>query len=170
MIVKDTPLKEVLKLTHPCKCNACEIGCEYGSGFLIGEDSKNIARFLNITEKELKEKFLEEVEQFNTKLLRPKLERKDNKPYGKCIFFDERGCKVHKVKPLQCKVSMGCKEYGEQLTIWFMLNHEVNTNDPESIRQYNIYLKSGGKTLKGGELESLVPDKQKLKKIIENEN
>ena len=47
-----------------------------------------------------------------------------------------------------------------------MLNYFVNKNDPESIRQFAAYLKSGGKTLPGGRLEDFIPDKKKLKKIL----
>ena len=166
-LAKDTPVNEVLKLTNPCKCEACTIGCRHGSGFLVEEDIPRIAKFMNISEDVLKKEFLEEVEKFNTKRYRPRILRK-NKPYGKCIFFDEEiGCKVHEVKPLECKISMGCKDYGEQLSLWFMLNHFVNKNDAESVRQYASYLKSGGKTLEGAELKDLVPDKEKLRKILE---
>ena len=165
-LTKNTPLKDVLKLTHACKCEACTVGCRHGSGFLVEEDIPRIAKFLGITEDVLKKEFLEEVEKFNTKKLRPRVLRK-NKQYGKCIFFDEEiGCKVHEAKPLECKVAMGCEEYGEQLTLWFMLNHFVNENDPQSVRDYAAYLKSGGKTLPGAKLEELVPDKEKLKKIL----
>ena len=149
MISKNTPLKEVLKLAHPCRCDACSNGCKYGSGFLAGDDAKNLAKFFGMREEELKQKYLEETEQFNTKLLRPKLERKAGRPYGKCIFFDEKeGCKVHEAKPLQCKVSMGCKDYGEELSLWFMHNYIVNEDDGKSMEEFNVYLKSGGKTLK----------------------
>ena len=165
-LTKNTPLKEVLKLSHPCKCDACTVGCRHGSGFLVDEDIPRIAKHLGITEEVLKKEFLEEVEKFNTKHFRPKILRKD-KPYGKCIFFDEEiGCKVHEAKPLECKISMGCKDYGEKLSLWFMLNHFVNEIDPESIRQFATYIKSGGKTLQGANLEDLVPDKEKLKKIL----
>lgn len=47
-----------------------------------------------------------------------------------------------------------------------MLNHQVNVNDPESIRQYAIYLKTHT-TIPGGELEELVPDKERLRKILD---
>ena len=165
-LAKNTPINEVLKLTNPCKCEACTVGCKHGSGFLVEEDSPRIAKFMNISEDVLKKEFLEEVEKFNTKRFRPRILRKD-KPYGKCIFFDEDiGCKVHEVKPLECKISMGCKDYGEQLSLWFMLNHFVNKDDAESIRQFATYLKSGGKTLEGATLSELVPDKEKLKKIL----
>src|SRR3989338_3873624 len=99
MLSKSTPLDDVLKLTPPCSCHACNHGCTVGSGFLVEGDSKKIAEVLNISEVELKEKFLEEVELFNKKILRPKLLRQ-GKPYGKCIFYDEeKKCTVHKVKP-----------------------------------------------------------------------
>ena len=70
---------------------------------------------------------------------------------------------------MECKISMACKPFGEQLSLWFMLDHFVNKDDAESLRQYAVYLKSGGKTLKGAELEVLVPDKKKLKKILSYE-
>ena len=165
-LTKNTPLKEVLELVHQCECGACANGCKYGSGFLADEDIALIAKHLGVTEEVLKKEFLEEVEKFNTKKLRPKILRK-NKQYGKCIFFDEKSrCKIHDAKPLECKISMGCKPYGEQLSLWFMLNHFVDESDAESIRQYAAYLKSGGKTLAGAELETLIPDKEKLRKIL----
>jgi len=165
-LAKDTPVHEVLNLSNPCKCEACTVGCEHGSGFLVEGDIPRIAKFMNLPEDVLKKEFLEEVEKFNTKRFRPRIIRKD-KPYGKCIFFDEEiGCKVHEVKPLECKISMGCKDYGEQLSLWFMLNHFVNKDDAESIRQFASYLKTGGKTLEGAELKDLVPDKEKLRKIL----
>lgn len=165
-LTKNTPVKEVLKLVNPCKCEACTVGCRHGSGFLVDEDIPKLAKFMGLSEDVLKKEFLEEVEKFNTKRYRPRILRKD-KPYGKCIFFDEEiGCKVHEAKPLECKISMGCKDYGEQLSLWFMLNHFVNKDDAESIRQFASYLKSGGKTLQGAELKDLVPDEEKLKKIL----
>jgi hypothetical protein len=165
-ITKDSTEKEVLKLTHPCKCEACTVGCKHGSGVLADEDIPRLAKFMGLSEDVLKKEFLEEIEKFNTKKYRPKILRKD-KPYGKCIFFDEGiGCKVHEAKPLECKIAMGCKDYGEQLSLWFMLNQFVDKNDAESVRQFASYLKIGGKTLEGSELKDLVPDKEKLKKIL----
>ena len=167
MIHKNTPLKEVLELAAPCRCNACNHGCKYGSGSLAGDDAKKIAAFLDIPEEELKKGFLVEVELFNKKLLRPRLIMESNKPFGQCVFFDdEKGCTIHEVKPLECKTSIQCKDYGEELSVWFMVNHAVDTNDTESIRQFAQYIKSGGKLIPGASLEELVPDKEKLKKIL----
>ena len=158
-----TPLKKILELGKVCnRNNNC---CKHGSGFLVEEDIIKIAKHLKISEENLKKKYLEEKEQFNKKLWRPKLKTKD-KPYGKCIFFDGKGCKIHEVKPLQCRTG-GCSEYGEELSAWFLLNYIVDKDDPESIRQYALYIKSGGKVISGGELERIVPDKDKLKKIMD---
>ncbi len=162
MITKTTPLKDILELGRECKRAAnC---CRHGSGALAGDDLKNISGFLKITEKELKKEYLEEIEKFNTKRLRPKLKR-EGKPYGPCVFLDGKDCKIHHVKPLECKVG-NCSKNGEKLSLWFMLNYFVNKNDPESIRQFSSYLKTGGKTLPGGKLEELVPEKNRLKKIL----
>lgn len=167
MIQKNTPLKEVLELAAPCRCNSCNHGCKFGSGSLAGDDAKKISAFLEISEEELKRGFLEEVELFNKKLLRPKLIREKNRPYGQCVFYDEqKGCTIHEAKPLECKTSISCKDYGEDLSIWFMVNHIVDPNDAESIRQFSQYINSGGKLIKGASLEELVPDKEKLSKIL----
>lgn len=164
MISKKTNLKKVLELGKICKkCGHC---CSHGSGALADGDLKKITKFLKTTEKELKKTCLEEVEKFNTKRLRP-ITIKTKKPYGRCVFFNKKkGCVIHLVKPLECKVG-NCSEHGENLSLWFMLNYFINPDDPESIRQYAAYLRSGGKTLKGGKLEEIVPDKKQLKKILE---
>ena len=162
-------MKEVLKLAPACRCNECSNGCRFGSGMLADGDLKNIASFLKISEEEAKEKYFEETELFSQKKLKPKLLR-NGKPYGKCIFFDEKnGCTVHEVKPLQCKIAMGCKSYGEDLMSWFTVNFVVNKDDPESIRQYAQFIKNGGKVIEGAELEDLVPDKEKLRRILSYE-
>jgi Fe-S-cluster containining protein len=156
-----TPLKEVLELGEVCsRKNNC---CKHGSGFLAEGDLDKISKFLKLDKEELKKKFLVEKELFNRKLLRPKL--KGDKPYGVCIFFDEKGCKIHKVKPLQCRIG-NCSENGEELSAWFLLNYIIDKDDPESIRQYAVYLKSGGKLIPGGKLEDLIADKKKLDKIL----
>ena len=170
MIHKNIPLKDVLKLAAPCRCTACNHGCQYGSGFLAGDDAKKISAFLEISEQELKEGFLEEVDMFNKKMSRPRLIKEGTKPYGQCVFYDEeKGCTIHEVKPLECKTSISCKDYGEDLSIWFMLNHIIDFRDPESIRQFAQYIKSGGKLISGAELKELVPDKEKLRKILSYE-
>ncbi len=163
MISKKTKLSKVLEIGKKCKkCGHC---CSHGSGALADNDLKKIAKFLKTTEKELKKTCLVEVERFNTKRLRP-ITIKIKKPYGRCVFFNkEKGCKIHAVKPIECRMG-NCSEHGEDLSLWFMLNYFVNANDAESVRQYAAYLIHGGKTLKGGKLEELVPDEKKLNDIL----
>ena len=160
MLPMHSNMEKVMKLTHPCRCPKCENSCKFGSGAMVKEDMKNLAEFLQITEKKLKKKYLEKTTKFNTTRYRPKLEREDDKPYGKCVFYDDvKGCTVHIVKPMECKIAMGCKEYGEELITWFNLQHYLNSKDPESLRQYKIYLESGGKTLPGAELSDEIKEK-----------
>jgi len=158
-----TSKEEVLKKAQDCqKCGHC---CKYSSGYMADDDSEKMAKFLGITEEELKNKFLEEGEKFNTKRMRPKLIKKEGKPYGECVFFnDKQGCTIQPVKPIHCKVG-GCNEHGEAIHLWFTLNYFVNKTDPESIRQWATYLKNHP-TIVGGQLEELVPDKKRLDKIL----
>ncbi len=161
--------EEILQLAEPCSCEACTVGCRFGAGVLADEDIAPLAAFLGCTEEELKERYLEPVEKFHTTRLRPKLRREKGRPYGQCIFFDEqRGCSVHPAKPLECKVAMGCKPYGEALIQWFTLNHFVNPGDPESVRQWSISLRTHP-TIPGGELAELVPDRKRLQRILSYE-
>jgi Fe-S-cluster containining protein len=159
LIKKDTPVKTILSIANDCqKCGRC---CEFGSGILIGEDLAKIAKFLKINEEELKKRYLEEVEMFNKKFLRPKF----RKPYGKCVFLENKGCIIHEVKPLQCKTSKGCGENSPHLSEWFKLNYLIDKNDPVAIRQWAICLEDH-KTIDGGKLSDLVPDNKRLMKII----
>ncbi len=163
-ITKTTPQEKIIALAPACGCSECRHGCHMGSGFFAKGEVENLAKFLNKNVEDLKKERLDEVEQFGTVLLRPKI---NGKLYGQCTFFDESvGCTIHEAKPLQCRVAMGCKPYGEKLMLWFMLNHIIDKSDPKSIRQYAEYLKSGGKTLPGGELDSLVPNKELLSKML----
>jgi len=162
-IEKSTPLRVIRDLGKDCKmCGSC---CRHGAGMLIEEDLKRIARFLSVDAEKLKKNFLERVEMFNTKAWKPRLV-KGGKPYGTCVFYDsKKGCEIHAAKPLQCAIS-NCKEYGEQLIQWFYLRYLVDPNDPESVRQWASYLKHKDWVIKGGNLDELVPDKEKLKKIL----
>ncbi len=166
IITKSTPLSKVLRLGKECrKCGHC---CQHGTGFLVKEDIPKIAKHQGITEKELIKNCLEPVTKFNTTLYRP-FSVKNKKPFGVCIFYNtDKGCIIHDVKPLQCKVG-NCSEYGEELSVWFDLNHFVNENDPQSIREWNLYLDSGGKNIPGGTLKELVPNEKALKKILNYE-
>ena len=134
MVSLNSSLKRVLNNQEPCKkCGRC---CEYGSGFLIEEDIKNISKFLKIKEEELKEKYLETVWIYNKEMLRPKF----SKPYGKCIFLKEKECSIHKVKPLHCKISC-CGEKGKENDAWFRINYIVDKKDKNSMSEWKEFVK-----------------------------
>jgi Fe-S-cluster containining protein len=172
-LTKKTPLSYVEKLLDDCnKCGHC---CSYSSGFFLDEDIKKISNKIGMKKNDFIEKFLEEKEIFNTKVHQSKIikenekSKKNTKHYGKCIFLDEhKECSIHDVKPLHCRIATGCKTIGEQIHVWFLLNYLVNSNNPESIRQWAKYLEVN-KTIPGGKLIELVEDKEKLSKMLNYE-
>lgn len=166
MITKLTPQHYIEKLAQDCTmCGHC---CSYDSGIFLDEDLPRIAGHLKMPKDRFIEQFLVKKEIFNRKVHKARL-KKDEGPFGACIFYDDKdGCMIHDVKPLHCRLSRGCGEYGQQLNIWFMLNHIVDANDPEAIRQWAQYLKTHP-TIPGGELHELVPDKEKLARMLNYE-
>ncbi len=163
MISTKTPKKVVLELGKT-NCKNCVHCCSYGSGVLADEDIKQIAKFLRLTEDELKSRHLELFEKFNTKRHRPKLIREKGMPYGRCVFLNkEKGCTINEVKPLNCKIG-SCNMHSAELQKWFDFNYFLNLNDPESVRQYALWLEFN-EPLPGGKLAELLP-KDKLKKML----
>ncbi len=165
-ISKHTPYEYVKSLAGNCKqCGGC---CSHGSGFILPEEVTKLSRNLGMKKDILLQDFLVETEIFNATVYKAKTKSKE-KPFGPCIFYDEKeGCTIHEFKPLHCSLSKGCGGYGEYLSEWFTLNYIVNPSDPEAIRQWGQYLKTND-TLPGGKLHELVPDKDKLKKILNYE-
>ncbi len=160
MITKHTSKEAVLNLAKDCKkCGNC---CRHGSGFVLEEEIKQIADFLNISEERFKEKYLEEQILFNKKI--HKFKTKSNKPYGECVFLNKNLCKIHDVKPLNCRIA-SCNQYGEELNEWFIVNHLLNPEDPVAIREWASRLKSKP-TISGAELNELIPDTDKLNRIL----
>jgi Fe-S-cluster containining protein len=135
---------------------------------VLESEIPKIASFLKLPKERFIKDFLEETEIFHTKLFKIKPIKKEDKPYGPCVFLDNNLCSIHQVKPLHCSIC-NCGEHGDDLHAWFMVNCCLNIYDPESIRQYNSYIKTGGRVLEGAELERLFPDKHKLKSILSYE-
>ncbi|MBI4145553.1 YkgJ family cysteine cluster protein [Candidatus Woesearchaeota archaeon] len=164
-ITKSTPLNVVEELADtPCRSHKCTKCCEYGTGTTLPEDLKRIAHHLGITEAELKDKYFDPITKYNTTHSRPKMLKQ---PYGPCTFLGKDGCTIHEVKPTGCRLS-SWNQHGEQLNEWFDLNYFVDVNDAESVRQWAQRLKFSS-TIPGGQLHELVPDKEKLKKMLKGE-
>ncbi|MBU0980725.1 MAG: YkgJ family cysteine cluster protein [Nanoarchaeota archaeon] len=166
MISKDTKREKALEIAK--ECEACGHCCKHASGILIEDEKKALARHFRLSEEEFESKYLEDTERFNTKIKRFRQIRSKQRPHGQCIMLAPTGkCTIHKVKPLYCRIT-NCNDAGEQLTVWFALNYFININDAESIRQWAQYLKSHS-TIPGGELDSLVPHKQKLDMMLSHD-
>jgi len=165
-ITKSTPLETVLKIGE--NCNQCGKCCSFGSGFVLESEITKIASFLGIPKDKFVRDFLEETEIFHTKVFKFKSDKKGGKPYGPCMFLDDKKCKIHAVKPLHCRIG-NCGEQGDDLHVWFMVNYLLNIYDPESVRQYDSYVKTDGKVLEGAKLEEVFPDKEMLGKILRYE-
>lgn len=166
-ITKETKLKDVLEIGTQCKkCGHC---CNHASGFLIDGDLDKIAKHFEMLPEDAKEQFMEEVDFYSKKFIKPKRIKGKN-GQGSCIFLgDKNECKIQEVKPLQCKICKGCEEHGKELFSWFLLNYCVDVKNPETIRQYAHYLRAGGKVIPGGELKELIKDEKELKKILGTE-
>ncbi|MEM4756254.1 MAG: YkgJ family cysteine cluster protein [Candidatus Woesearchaeota archaeon] len=167
-ITVTTPLQQVLALTKPCRCYACNTGCKYGSGaFGDDEEVKKFAAYLNLSVEKAKEQYLEVVEKFETKKLRPKIIRKKNLPYGQCIFYDEKqGCTIHPVKPLECKLAMPCKPYGEALIHWFTINYFVDKKKKSSLLAWHRALQTHP-SIPGSSLPELLGEENLAKQLLQ---
>ncbi|MBR9676612.1 hypothetical protein GOV04_00535 [Candidatus Woesearchaeota archaeon] len=164
-ITKYLSKQKALELgTSDCKkCGEC---CQKGAGFVLEKEIPVLAKYLNITVEEFKKKFLDEQKIYNTTAYRFKIEKKDGLPYGNCIFLHKKNCLIQPAKPLHCKIG-GCHEHASKLNEWYMLNHFVNTEDPQSIREWAIKLKTHP-TIMGGSLAELVPHEDTLKAMLEH--
>jgi len=163
MITIDTPKDYVKKLSNKCdKCGHC---CSFDSGIFLDEDIERISKKLSVPKDDFKKRFLEKKEIFNKKVHKAKLKR-EGKPFGPCYFLNKnKSCSIHDIKPKHCKLGSGCNEYGQQINLWFTLNHLVDKEDPEAIRQWAQYLKTHP-TIPGGELKELISDDKKLANIL----
>jgi Fe-S-cluster containining protein len=164
IITKETPQKVVEKYGQECtKCHQC---CKVDSGLVLEDDLQRLADHMNLPRDEFEEQFLVSHEKFNKKVWKLKQIKEPGKPFGRCVFLDdEKGCMVHEKKPLHCKVTSPKSKFGEQLSLWFVLNHLLDPHDPEAVRQWASYLKSHP-TIPGGELHQLVPNKEKRENIL----
>lgn len=165
-ITKNTPETRVAALGSECtRCNHC---CTIDSGILFEEDITRIADSLQMPRDEFTRTYLEPHERFHTKCWKLKQIREDQIPFGRCILLGEEGCTVHDTKPKYCRLLSTASKHGQQLAAWFALNYFVNPTDPESIRQWAVYLRTHP-TIPGGQLHELVPDKERLRRILSYE-
>ncbi|MCK4670851.1 MAG: YkgJ family cysteine cluster protein [Nanoarchaeota archaeon] len=160
IITKDTKRPVMIRAAECRQCGNC---CRHGAGIVLSQEIPRIAKHLRMSKAKFAGKYLVETDMFHTDVHKFKQE-KSNLPSGSCVFFSNGRCKIHIVKPLFCKITT-CSSHGDEAVVWYYLNYLVNPEDPESIRQWAQYL-TVGKNIPGGELKYLVPDRSKLKKIL----
>ncbi|NQU79450.1 YkgJ family cysteine cluster protein [Candidatus Woesearchaeota archaeon] len=161
-VSKETPIEEVKRVGDRCgRCGKC---CSYGSGFVLESEIPRIASFLKIPKDKFIKDFLNETEIFHTTVFKIRSLPVDGKPYGPCTFLKKDLCSIHDIKPLHCSMC-NCSEHGDDLNVWFMVNHCLNVYDPESVRQYCSYVETGGRVIPGAEVEKLFHDEKLLKQI-----
>ena len=167
-ITKHTPETRIAELGK--ECTGCGHCCKVDSGILFEEDVTRIADYMKIPRDDFIKEFLEEHERFHTKCWKLKQIREDGKPFGRCVLLDEDNkCSVHEAKPRYCKLLSTASKHGQQLAVWFALNHFVNPHDPESVRQWAAYLRTHP-TIPGGQLHELIPEEQRLRRILSYED
>lgn len=121
-ITKDMSKEEALKLaTCPEQCGNC---CLYGSGYVLDDEIKELAKALKMSEEDFTAKYLED-SLFKSKRFR--IIRELDRPYGRCVFYEGK-CTIHEIKPLHCRIG-SCNEHGEELSIWFRLNYLKEKED-----------------------------------------
>ncbi len=165
-MIKKTTAKETLEKLGK-KCDRCGHCCTYGSGFVLDEEIPELAKGVGTDVESFKKEYLEEITKFNTTLHRFRQVR-ESKPYGYCIFLTkEKTCSIHSIKPLHCRIA-SCGEHGEDINEWFIVNHFVNRTDTESMREWQTRLKIK-KTIEGGDVRSLIPEKKEREKVLRRE-
>ncbi|MBU0756649.1 MAG: YkgJ family cysteine cluster protein [Nanoarchaeota archaeon] len=165
-ITKQTPREKVIAVAAECrKCGHC---CSFGGCFVLEDETERLAQKLNISRNEFKEKYLDENRLFNKIVHKTKVVKKEEElPFGNCVFLsaNDKTCSLHEVKPLHCRIGT-CNEHGNDTIEWFFLNHVVDPDDPVSVREWAVRLKTKA-TIPGGNPEDLVEDAEKLKKILD---
>lgn len=99
-------------MSQDCKCKKCREGCSNRAGWFLPDEIKKAAEYLELTEQEFFNKYLgvDWYESLNDifvlapaiSSMEPGTEYPGN-PIGKCIFFEDGLCKIHPVKPFECK-------------------------------------------------------------------
>jgi len=105
-----------------CACDTCKSACSHKPGWFLPEQIKPLAEHLNLTEKELFDKYLlvdyikvidhdlpKELEDSDEIfVLSPGIKNHStgtnfpSDPRGECIWFEDGKCSIHSVKPFEC--------------------------------------------------------------------
>jgi Fe-S-cluster containining protein len=92
-----------------CSCKRCQECCRREPGWFVPSEIEPAARFLNLSESELIDRFLAEHDADGCVALSPA-----HKPGSTvCVFLSAEGlCAIHPVKPYECRKVFGCQGPG----------------------------------------------------------
>lgn len=97
-----------------CSCEKCRECCRREPGWFLPGEIAPAAAFLNLAETEFERKFCSEHVEGGVSVLSPA-----TKPgTTECVFLGRDGlCKIHPVKPHECRKVMGCEGPGRHRRI-----------------------------------------------------
>ena len=110
-----------------CNCKKCISCCENKPGWMKFSDLRKIANYLDMSEKQLFDKYLGvdywigDEDEDDILVLSPAIKGKEGEffpydPRGKCTFLKRNKCIIHPVKPFECALTIhsmsqdDCKE------------------------------------------------------------
>lgn len=106
-----------------CQCSTCVECCKHQPGWFAPGEAEKAAEFLGVPFEEFKSKYL--IKDFWVAGAHVYAPRKVGVEQDQevasyryafesapCIFLKDNKCSIHPVKPLECKVSFGCKKEG----------------------------------------------------------
>lgn len=88
-----------------CSCEACQECCTREAGWFVPEEIKPAADFLGLSEDEFVEQYCQKHDLGHTFALSPKAKEDTTI----CVFFEKGLCKIHEVKPYECRKAFGCE-------------------------------------------------------------
>ena len=102
--------------TKDCECKICQTACSHKPGWFIPGEVEESAKFLGLSVNDFFKKYLG-VDWWENSIkdifvLAPATTRMQRgseypgNPKGKCVFFKNNKCEIHKVKPFECRDSM----------------------------------------------------------------
>jgi Fe-S-cluster containining protein len=134
-----------------CKCDKCIAGCKRNPGWFAPGEAEKAAAHCNMTLDEFKNEYL--VKEWwaggpsvyaPRRTTQPKgfptASFRDGFDHSTCIFLDEEDlCAIHDVKPMECGISYGCKQYDsptnairEQVVkLWAKAGSPLGTEDED---------------------------------------
>jgi Fe-S-cluster containining protein len=114
------------KYKESCRCVSCKNACKYNPGWFLPEEVEKVAKFLNISLKELFDKYLGvnwwSDDGDTTFLLAPAIssmnpgEEYPGDPRGTCIFYKKEQCEIHDVRSFECREYWHGEKYDDSFS------------------------------------------------------